>query len=36
LLTPEDDGSLKKVILVRTSLGEEMTAEATVSGRVVN
>lgn len=36
LLTPEDDGSLKKVILIRTSLGDEMTAETTVSGRVVN
>jgi len=36
LLTPEDDGALKKVILIRTSLGDEMTAQATISGRVVN
>jgi hypothetical protein len=36
LLNAKDDGSLKQKILVRTSLGETMTAEATVAGRVIH
>jgi len=31
-----DTGSLKQIVKIKTSLGEDMTAEVTVAGRVVN
>jgi hypothetical protein len=36
LLNDKDTGSLKQKVTVRTSLGDEMTAETTVAGRVVH
>ncbi len=36
LIDANDNGALKQKITVRTSLGDDMTAEATVAGRVVH
>jgi len=36
LLDESDTGSLKQIIKIKTSLGEDMSAEVTVAGRVVN
>ena len=36
LLNDEDKGSLKQKILVKTSLGEDMSGEVTVAGRVIH
>ncbi len=36
LLDESDTGSLKQIVKIKTSLGEEMSAEVTVAGRVVN
>ena len=36
LINDQDTGSLKQRITVKTSLGEDMSAEVTVAGRVIN